>query len=324
MKNLLSSFPRLFRNVRHDTRGATVFIALGIAFLLMVFAIGIAITTQNTQRNIKAFDNSFRAQNIADSLIGMMVGIGRDHESGFSLDESQCAEAIRAGYPVQYDRYAAEGATFKCQIKGMNDKPIVSSELGEVYTVPATNTGNASLNCQPLRPIRTEADLRNMGITEISDPLDHPCNWGRLNFGNSITSRVAIPLYYDEVQSIGTDGTVQSEVRKLDDLSDLRIRVRTPCKPVEVAVEGIDQTKWEYPEVCSHDIFTGGNYKFEPTSLDVEDNPTVVMWQISATCMSPDGSKQSCGITPDMAVDPQTGWRESSQNSEIYESFIDD
>jgi len=311
------------KTILKDTRGATVFIAMGIAFILMVVAIGIAIQTQDTQRNIKAFDNSFRAKNIADSLMGMVARIGGEHEAGFSLDENQCAEAIKGRYPTQYDRYAAEGATFECQIKGRNDKPIVSPELGEVYTVPAVNTGDASNNCQPLRPIRTAEDLRNFGITEISDPLDHPCNWGRLNFGNSITSRVAIPLYYDEVTGIGTDGTIQSEVRKLDDLTDLRIRVRTPCKPFDVIVPGPngDETEREYPEICDHDIVSGGNYQFGVSPLDnIDVNKTVVMWQISATC-EVGGQKNSCGLTPDTSFDERK--RRKSANSEIHGYLID-
>jgi len=307
------------KTVSKDTRGATVFIALGIAFLLMVFSIGIATVVKSTNYNIKAFKESSRAKFIAEGVLGHLIGIGQEHEAGFSLTESECDQIMQT-WDYAQTVIADEGATIKCQIKGRNDKPTISP-TGTFYTVPATNTGDASRNCQPLRPVRTEADLRNMGITEISDPLDHPCNWGRLNFGNSITSRVAIPLYYDEVQSIGTDGTVQSEVRKLDDLNDLRIRVRTPCKPVEVTVEGTDQTKWEYPEICTDD----DRYKFEPEQIDVENNPTVVMWQISATCVSQDGSEQSCGMTPDTTSrrTPTGMLRVYPNNSEIHKALID-
>ncbi|MFA5821214.1 MAG: hypothetical protein WC873_03925 [Candidatus Gracilibacteria bacterium] len=274
---------KLLQRAVADTRGyALILVAVGISILLLYFAVIVFTNTQTTQRNIKAFKASSDAKNIAEGVMGMLIGIGVEHEAGFSLSEEECKALISTSRYVQ--DATANGVKITCNIKG---RPVGKDKIGDWYTTPAINTGNASTNCQPLRPI---------------NDIDHPCNWGRLNFGTSISSRVVIPLYYEENNEVKNPSDF--------DFSDLRIKVRTPCKPVN----------GKFQETCDD----GGRRKFGVSPFEpIDVNRTIAMWQISATCVGTDGREQSCGLTPDTSYNSNTKRREFP-NSEIHELFIDD
>ncbi len=306
---------KFLAKIKSDNRGyALIIVAVGLSVLLLYFTVIVATQTIDTQANIKAFKASSDAKGIAESVMGGLIGLGQEHEAGFSLGEEECTTLLQT---VQYVVDAtANGVKIKCNIKGrLKEK----EKIEGWYTIPSVNTGNASINCQPLRPILTETDLQNMGLSGvIQSPLDYSCNWGRLNFGNSISSRVVIPMYYEENNEIKNPSNFS--------LDDFQIRVRTACKParqrggcINPDTNKVDRNlaRCKYDDICGNDDrYVFGVSPFDP----IDENKTVVMWQISATCVAGDGSSQSCGLTPDT-----TTLREvrSIENSEIDQYFID-
>jgi len=81
-----------------------------------------------------------------------------------------------------------------------------------LYTLPALGTGDATdLECVPF-------DLNSNILREFSfiDPLEHPCNYNKLEFGDMI----AIPLFYKDANG---------NVENYDFESPMQISFRGPC-----------------------------------------------------------------------------------------------
>lgn len=80
------------------------------------------------------------------------------------------------------------------------------------YTVPALGTGDA--NNEPCQPFKLD-------LTTTTDPLDHPCNWNRIEANQT----VAIPLFIrdpqDPTELIYPDVTTENYL--------LALRLRFPC-----------------------------------------------------------------------------------------------
>ncbi len=102
-----------------------------------------------------------------------------------------------------------------------------------LYTLPALGTGDATdLECVPF-------DLNSNILREFSfiDPLEHPCNYNKLEFGDVI----AIPLFYKDANG---------EVVNYDFESQMQISFRGPCS--------------EFQEYCANNrIGLPGNEKLK-------------------------------------------------------------
>ena len=269
-------------------RGATVIIAITIAALLIAFAFGIGTVVQNTQQNIRSFKESARAQTIAESVMEKMIQLGEQHEAGFSMDSTDCNTWLASeGFFASFDQDNLP--IVNCEIKGRHDpeKDMLSEGGIDVFTIPSKNSGDAGKDCNPLSP---------------QEDIDHPCNWGKLNFGSSYTSRVAIPLYYDE----GDAGNVVIKNPAEYGLSELEVWVRTPCKEM---AEGQNECIEEYT------LDLDGYYPG-----DIRGDGTIVNWQIFALC-----SNKNCSATPyKIMSDDDTRSLNPPKNSEIFESKIND
>ena len=186
------------------------------------------------------------------------------------------------------------------------------------YTVPFPGTGDAGARCGMYNPV-LESDnnedttvpkhLAN-GATNL-DQLNYSCNWNKLAFGSALTDRVALPLYYAQLNS----GNTLNFVNPFKDGSanNFALRLRTPCLPCVYEEEEVETgknrlcTRGDDPTVCIDD----DRYKLTATPFPGE---IVVQWQLSGKCDTEGvGTLQDCSMIAD-----------SGYASAIFEANIND
>lgn len=359
------SFRKSFLKKSTAKKGATIIIGLGLSALLIIFAVGVGMVIRNTTINIRAFQDQWKAQLVAESVKEKLLLLAKNREAGFSIgntdaDNGDAADSGCEGKVTEVidvmttalnspsagsDMPPADGAapaapilinsTGKCLISGKNDEPVgLAGNI--VYTVPKANTGDAGVDCSPLRKFTTVANLTsyygNAAVPQLfgSDPLNHPCNWGKLKFGNNINSRVVVPLYYDQINV--NPGAVADAVNIQNPsdigLTELRIRLRTPCKPpiertiganpcVDMAGNINTSDYWcKYPDICK----ASDRYQIGGT------DKVIVSWQISGECTMQNASggslgTESCEMGPNDTKNAIT-LEPEGENSEIYTNLI--
>jgi hypothetical protein len=176
------------------------------------------------------------------------------------------------------------------------------------------------------------------------DPLNHPCNWGKLNFGNNFAARVVVPLYYEGKDENGdvkiyNPNTPRSvgDSSSATTLSQLKIRVRTPCLPIAER-DGQERSQCRedtatgkrpntpecrYEDVCK----SADRYQFDIGDGSIDEDKTVVDWKILGSCTfdKPDKNgkiaSENCALLPRDEFDTIERIRETG-NTEIYQSVI--
>jgi hypothetical protein len=349
-----------FKKLSPKKRGATIIIGLGLSVLLIVFAVGVGSVVRNTTGSIKAFKNQWQARLMTESAKEKLLLRAQNQEAGFSLNEDDCAKEANTTNPNNPGSTVAANDVVKCTVEGRNLEPVytVSPTTPPWFTVPNANTGDAGLDCSPMRKFTTVDMLQDYYNTATAvagegdqattqaatslfedNPLNHPCNWGKLNFGNNFTSRVVVPLYYDSGEEDANKKPIiinpnvprqVGEETALKTLTDLKIRVRTPCKPIAERTTCIPPSgstaRISTPECLYEDICKNmDRYQFEPGNRTIDQDKTIVVWQISGECTIADNPslKESCALTPnDSKQRNNPKKRLTGENSEIYESFL--
>jgi len=322
-------------------------LGLGLSFLLVAFAVGVGMVVKNTAGNIKTFKNRWQSELLSGSAKEQMLLAVKNNEAGFSLDENGCNTEITT--PFLKNLFGNSNLEIKCSIDGKNNEGITTDQDQILYTVPKANTGDAGLDCSPLHKFTNLEALEAYYGTEGTgqsdpieylfgnNPLNHPCNWGKLKFGNSFSSRIVVPLYYAELSA--SDQVIIKNPGDIG-LNQLKIKVRTPCKPIKARIECIDGEDQNgnpifsqapeciYPDICKDT----DRYILNPGNFTIDQDETIVLWQISGECnvKSTDifdgttikNTTETCAMIPDNEVNEMTGERKENSNSEIYESFI--
>lgn len=270
--------------IKSDTRGITIIIAMGLAFFILAFTFGVATIVESTNKSIKAFQRSTNAQLQAQGLQESLKLIGNQHESGYNISASDCDTAISR---ILANTNLPEDVSMSCELIGRVDEPVTDG-TDPWYTVPAPGTGNAVARC-------SGADYKT--------DIDHPCNWNKLALGSKKSSNVVIPLYYD---SAGLGQSTTSIVNPVNmPLGAFRLRVRTPCA---------DGT---YDPECDRYVLDAGNGT-------IDEDETVVRWQIIGECTK-NNRTETCALGAwDAVKELENNIRDPYENSEIYESLIND
>jgi hypothetical protein len=275
-----------------------------------------------------------------------------------SMDVMSTGVAVSSGSPVPAVANSSAGRSGECSIEGRNNEPVtIAGVTTPFFTVPKANTGDAGLDCSPLRKFTSPEMLRmysggrstatvggdSPNYVEIlfqSNPLNHPCNWGKLKFGSSLNSKVVVPLYYMRIDAatgnsepVNPDDTTAD---RLDSLTTLEIKVRTPCKPVEQrancliepdATVGATSTTVRRinasDPACKYQDICKPSDRYQLGNLDDMYDP-VVAWQISGECTLQNGSApemtEACAMG---ANDDRYGnGFPKDNNSEITKDFI--
>ncbi|HLG25506.1 MAG TPA: hypothetical protein VI588_01780 [Candidatus Gracilibacteria bacterium] len=175
-----------------------------------------------------------------------------------------------------------------------------------MYGLPTPGSGSAVEGCDPLKafqnvPFNYNAadDTFSESSGGIYDATEHPCNWNRIKFGESLS----IPLYVANGECT-TNPDFICNPRDIG-LNSLYVRVRTPCKTGEKICPGSER--------YTLDVNFG-----DPK---VEGNDTIVDWQIVGTNAS---ETETYIMQPIRDYDEQMYGGRSPSNSEIYESRIND
>ncbi len=146
------------------------------------------------------------------------------------------------------------------------------------YINPLPKTGSAGTNCKAYNP-STSPNI---------DPIDHPCNWNKLELGSNMIDRVAIPLYYKN------PGDNFVEPFYGQPRAQLAIKIRTPC-----------ETNADSFGYCAD----SDRYVLDETEDDI-----VAQWQLSGMC----GEKECTFVPTD--VPPTSAYLSSM----IRDSYIND
>lgn len=314
----------LLRRILDNKRGATVAIAMGLSLLIIGFSFGIAATLRSTNKNITAFKDSSQAQFKAESAKEILLLAARDKDAGYNIENCVWRSEEDGGGTPGAPSFSTGQTSCEEVLRGLDSTEgtlgmylnLIGrvSELVETgdtwYVVPEPGTGLAAgdRGC-------------DAGWAAANGVLDDACNWGKLEFGNTYTSRVAIPLYFaidnaGEACGDGTDGAnggvadgicnpVESE------LTEIKIRLRTPCKNQEVNCGNNTTDRYKI----------GGDKNYDDTSY--KDDKTVVNWEIGARCTG-----SYCALVPWQSVwTTDIGFgdiilRNENENSEVFESLI--
>jgi len=219
------------------------------------------------------------------------------------LEDSQIAylagqSAAELGVLAMKDHYAGYDATSALKIfRNDSDGDGLYETYGnyQVYGKAQENGeyGDAYTYYTPIPGTGTAGDPDDCSILDNEKPLNDPCNWNRLLYGQSVT----IPLYSDD-----DDGNRLSPSAL--GLTGWTLKVRTPC---------IDEE--EDPERCARYILNEG-------TGSLEDDNSVILWQIlgetndaipSPIVVMPNDQPAICVFLP---------CRDPYLNTEIYESLI--
>jgi hypothetical protein len=266
----------------------------------------------------------------------------------------------------------------KCSIAGKGDEPVFKSDETWWFTVPKANTGDAGVGCSPLRKFTSVPNLINYynnntfagsanenpsALFFSNNPLNHPCNWGKLRFGSNTNSRVVVPLYHAAKRSIDPSGAIDPE-GPLDQfdldkngvinpneqravgtnkdgpsvvkpLETLQIRIRPPCKPINLRPDCLlenaagnktNQIDTDNLRCIYEDVcIEDDRYELSP---DYQFK-TIALWQISGECtgetLGPGGEIKD--FTETCAMIPSdakfNGAPSDGVNSEIYGKLFD-
>lgn len=298
-------FKNTFEKIKKDNRGATVIIAIGIAFLAMLVSVSLAYQIQANKQSIVRFKDKNQAKVYAENVMSALITEMGTHEAGYSMNENECEVFAANVLPIRDTTQPGPVPEAQCWVTGRDRG--VDASIGDytitgatTYVSPIPGTGNAGVNCALPKESTTGTP-----VTPPPVDLNNPCNWGKLSFGNSYTSRVLVPLYYDEGTS--TQGEPPVIVNPADDpaMQSLIVRVRTPCIP------------------GTYDEATGNctRYMLAPGTGDWtrREDPPLVNWNISGDCET--GTIKYCSLIPVMGKD-DTPWSLMPNNSEIHAGLI--
>lgn len=249
--------------------------SLIFAFVIMTVIMLIATTTvKNTTGKLayyREMEGPIMAKLAAESAAENGIVSMKDRNAGFesSATESFCEDADSDGTCETWGDYEVLGK---------------AGELGGAGTGPWYT---------PMPGTGTAGDPDHCSLLNIDEDEDHPCNWNKLLFGDTVT----IPLYSDD----GSGGIFLP-----NDLgfNNWKLRVRTPCDDGDLNDAGCTRIMMDTRDSTGRfDI--GGD--------------SVILWQLVG-----ENAEGTVSLVPD-DEDTRSGFntiRHPTLNTEIYETKI--
>ncbi len=288
------------RNVYRTRRGSSLLISLGLVTVIVLISIGVTSVVVASIRDSSNVNSANQAFYAAEGALEQGLLVNAQSGAGFSTSQSQ---------PFNL---GSNSATYSIQ----GQVPLITkyTNINE-YGIPTPGTGTAGTNCDSLNPYVSGTFYYSPTATPhyatsaldatytVSAPAEnHPCNWNKISVGETVT----IPLYVTDASG---------NILNPSDLglSQMEIRVRTPCKTGDESCQDIDR--------YNLDTLNGDNFfkcsNIPPFSL-INCGDTIVAWEIDGTNM---GGDQSYTLLPNTKYNTSSGQR-LFKNSEIYESKI--
>jgi len=269
--------------------GVSMLISLGLVFVIMFFSLIVGNVVVSSIRQSSNVNRSTEAYYAAEGALEK--GLLENYKQG-------------AGYTSGVEDAGYTGVDATYEIQGQVPKDI---QIGNEYILPAPGTGTVGKNCNPLDPVidgsfaYTYNDINGDPVSTDADAIDHPCNWNKVKFGETVT----IPLYStDESGTVTNPGT---------DLTSLKLKLRTAC----------DYGNEMCPPAYRPDLngFEGEEFfKCENPFKQTRCGDVIVSWQINSTNIT--GDKTYTLVANDAVFEPEK--RKETWNTELYESKIND
>ncbi len=289
--------------------GFIIIIAMGLFAIMAIFMIILQKENMRTLQWIKMFDNQVSAEFLGESALNwLQFKVNREENlEPFNYSSGHCKftrgtsieDTFKIGgnlngplvgdssnpsfcqeiydYMLTHDNQS-QTVTLDLKVKGnMRSGDVLDSDecyvdtrgtllTNNCYINPLPETGSAGENCKAYVP------SSNPNI----DPIDHPCNWNKLEFGSNMLDRVAIPLYYKEAGAADFIEPFFGQQR-----AQLAIKIRTPCKTNADA----------FGYCADNDRYV----------LDETEDDIVAQWQLSGMC-----GEEECTFVPTDVVDAGT------------------
>ncbi|MFA5789392.1 MAG: hypothetical protein WC924_06100, partial [Candidatus Gracilibacteria bacterium] len=259
--------------------------SLIFAFLVMTIIMFYSATTAQTVREAIAShrnltEGAVEVKWAAFSAAQLGVVAMKDYNAGYSVDLTEDAFQLDEDGDGTYETWADYTVYSSAQT---ND----TAADGYFYT-PIPGTGSA-------------ASGDDCSIQDDDLSVDHPCNWNKLLYGESVT----IPLYTDD----GFGGILTPS--DFSSFNGWYLKVRTPCSDTDGQPDEAD---------CS------ARFEFDGDGTDsitdtTDDDSSVVFWQL----VGEDVLGNSVSLIPDDA-NTSAGYNivRLPQNTEIYEDAINE
>lgn len=258
--------------------------SLIFAFVIMTVLMLIASTTvKNTTGKLAYYrdiEGSPMAKLAAESAAENGIMAMKDFNAGYEASEDYA-------YCYREDGTKNNSGDGDCETWGNYE---VFSKAQELDSATGTHTWYT-----PIPGSGTAGDPDHCSITTTDENKDHPCNWNKLLFGDTIT----IPLYSDDGSGISNPVALG--------FNNWKLRVRTPC-----ADGDLDNASCTRIVIDTHD--STGTFTTGTTAGD-----SVIFWQLVG-----ENAAGTVSLVPN--DEPQTlhgtTSRHPSYNTEIYESLI--
>ena len=267
--------------------------SLIFAFLVMTVIMIVATSSiENTKEKLVYFnemEGSTEALLAAESAAEQAILAMKDFNAGYSIGLTEDSFEVDENNDGVYETWGDYSVYSTAQ---END----TDSSGYYYTpIPGTGTAAREDDC-------TVRDSDHDGDFDNDEDLDHPCNWNKLMYGDSVT----IPLYV-------SDGTETGVLTPADfaSFTGWYLKVRTPCADNEGQPDEVDCTT----------RFTFDGDGSDSTLTEDDNDSTVVFWQL----IGEDVNGDSVSLLPDDISQVSYNSRlRLSANTEIYEDALND
>lgn len=282
--------------------GVSLLISLGLVSVIVFFGLivsNIVVTSIRQAANVNRANEAYYA---AEGALEQGLMENAKQGAGYSA-ASQSASPLNAEFTIQ--------GQVPANVQYENP-----SAFDGMYGAPTPGTGDVGADCDILKAWTSkrfdyDAQTDSYSVATAGyDPADHPCNWNKIGVGDV----VSIPLYVNDPANCTFTG--QDGICNPVDLSmtDLRLRVRTPCSDGE--------------EMCSattrytlDDEFGDAELACDLTKVD-GCGDTIVSWSISGTNITGDEVYDLRPLAVPEYFDPEPFNKRKTFNSEIYEYLI--
>lgn len=244
-----------YHKPEHQTLpGVSLLIALGLVTAIVLFGILVSTLIVNSIRQSANINRANEAYYAAEGGLEKGLLENQKHGAGYSLTPQDFTYNDGANNPA---------STIKTVYQIQGQVPADTSYGGDsdyagMFSVPTPGTGNVAPNCDPLKAV-TNGVVSYDGIDyPTADPADHPCNWNRINVGETVT----IPLYYTD----STGQAVNLFTPQNASTAQLFVRIRTACENNAVMCDKADRMELDW---------------FSDGDPNTSYNDAIVNWQIS-------------------------------------------
>lgn len=254
--------------------------SLVFAFLVMTVILIIATTTvENTNEKLVYFremEGATQAQLSAESAAEQAILAMKDYSAGYSIELTEEVFQVDNNEDGAYESWGNYTVSSSAQMN--------STDPRDYFYTPIPGTGTAG-------------DPHGCSILNEDKDIDHPCNWNKLLYGESVT----IPLYTDD-----GSGNILTPA-DFDDFAAWSLKIRTPC--MDGSLDDPDCVRYTFDEVDS-----------DPGKT-IDGGDPVVFWQL----VGEDSDGNSVSLLPDDGKGLYFGsYTRTSSNTEIYESLVND